>query len=117
MVIAVYYVAILAWAAKYTLLSFTKGWGDDPEAYFFSDYLQTAAEPGPTFDFVPGILITMVLVWVITIGVLAMGVQSGIGRTAVIFIPVLVLAFIILVVQALTLDGAMEGLNALFTPD
>ena len=72
-VIAVYYAAILAWAAKYTLLSFTKGWGDDPEAYFFSDYLQAAAEPGPTFDFVPGILITMVLVWVITIGVLAMG--------------------------------------------
>ncbi|HBO54220.1 sodium-dependent transporter [Janibacter terrae] len=116
-VIAVYYAAILAWAAKYTLLSFTKGWGADPEAYFFGDYLQAAPEPGPTFDFVPGILITMVLVWVVTIGVLALGVQTGIGRTAVIFIPVLILAFIVLVAQALTLDGAMDGLNAFFTPD
>lgn len=116
-VIAVYYAAILAWAAKYTVLSFTKGWGDDPNAYFFGDYLQAAETPGPTFDFVPGILMTMILVWVVTIGVLAMGVQTGIGRTAVVFIPVLVLAFIVLVIQALTLDGSMEGLNALFTPD
>lgn len=116
-VIAIYYAAILAWAAKYTVLSFTKGWGDDPDAYFFGDYLQAAATPGPTFDFVPGILMTMILVWVVTIGVLAMGVQTGIGRTAVVFIPVLVLAFIVLVIQALTLDGSMEGLNALFTPD
>ena len=116
-VIAVYYAAILAWAGKYAVLSFTKGWGDDPNAYFFSDYLKAAETPGPTFDFVPGILMTMILVWVVTIGVLAMGVQTGIGRTAVIFIPVLVLAFIVLVIQALTLDGSMEGLNALFTPD
>ena len=116
-VIAVYYAAILAWAGKYAVLSFTKGWGDDPNAYFFSDYLKAAETPGPTFDFVPGILMTMILVWVVTIGVLAMGVQTGIGRTAVVFIPVLVLAFIVLVIQALTLDGSMEGLNALFTPD
>jgi neurotransmitter:Na+ symporter, NSS family len=53
----------------------------------------------------------------VTIGVLALGVQTGIGRTAVIFIPVLILAFVVLVAQALTLDGAMDGLNAFFTPD
>ncbi|WP_114204337.1 sodium-dependent transporter [Janibacter anophelis] len=116
-VIAVYYAAILAWAGKYTLLSFTKGWGDDPEGYLFKDYLQAAETPGPTFDFVPEITLTMLLFWVITIGVLAMGVQAGIGRTAVIFIPVLVVAFIVLVIIALTLDGAGEGLNTFFTPN
>ncbi len=116
-VIAVYYAAILAWAGKYAILSFTKGWGDDPNAYFFGDYLQAAETPGPTLDFVPGILLAMVLVWVVTIGVLAMGVQAGIGRTAVIFIPVLVVAFVVLVIQAITLNGASEGLNAFFTPD
>ena len=59
----------------------------------------------------------MILVWVVTIGVLALGVQTGIGRTAVIFIPVLVIAFIVLVGIALTLDGAGTGLDAFFTPD
>lgn len=116
-VIAVYYAAILAWASKYAILSFTKGWGDDPEGYFFGSYLQAAETPGPTLDFVPEILITMIIVWAVAIGVLAMGIQSGIGRTAVVFIPVLIVAFVVLVIQALTLDGAMEGLNAFFTPD
>lgn len=115
-VIAVYYAAIIAWAGRYTLLSFGKGWGDDPEAYFFGDYLQAAETPGPTMDFVPQILIAMAVVWIVTIGILAMGVQGGIGRLAIIFIPVLVVAFIALVAQALMLDGAMDGLNALFTP-
>ncbi len=116
-VIALYYAAILAWACKYTVLSFTKGWGDDPEAYLFGSYLQVAESPGATMDFVPSILITMILVWVVTIGVLALGVQTGIGRVAVIFIPILVIAFIALVGIALTLDGAADGLNAFFTPD
>lgn len=116
-IIAVYYAAILAWAGKYAVLSFTTGWGDDPEAYFFGDYLQAAETPGPTLDFVPEITLTMIGLWVITIGVLALGVQAGIGRTALIFIPVLVLAFIALVVFALTLDGAGQGLNAFFAPD
>ena len=61
MIIAVYYAAILAWASKYAVLSFTKGWGDDPEGYFFGDYLQAADTPGPTLDFVPGILVTMII--------------------------------------------------------
>ena len=116
-VIAVYYAAILAWASKYAVLSFTKGWGSDPEKYFFGEYLKAADTPGPTFDFVPGILITMILVWAVTIGVLAMGIQTGIGRTAVVFIPVLVIAFVVLVIQSLTLEGAGAGLNAFFTPD
>lgn len=60
----------------------------------------------------------MIVVWAITLGVLAMGVQGGIGRTAVIFIPILVVAFAALVVVvALTLPGAATGLNALFTPE
>lgn len=116
-IIAVYYAAILAWATKYAILSFNQGWGEDPEAYLFGEYLQAAETPGPTMDFVPQILLTMAIIWIVTIGVLALGVQGGIGRTAAIFIPVLVIAFIALVIQALTLDGAAEGLNAFFAPD
>jgi NSS family neurotransmitter:Na+ symporter len=48
---------------------------------------------------------------------MALGVQKGIGATSVVFIPVLFLAFGALVVVALFLPGASDGLNALFTPD
>ena len=44
-VIAVYYAAVIAWAARYALFSFDKAWGDDPEGFLFGSYLQ-AGDPG-----------------------------------------------------------------------
>jgi NSS family neurotransmitter:Na+ symporter len=115
-VIAVYYAAVIAWAVRYTLFSFTKAWGDDPETFLFGDYLQ-AGEPGVGLDFVAGVTVPLVLVWVAVLAIMALGVQKGIGATAVVFIPVLLLAFLALVVVALTLDGATDGLDAFFSPD
>ena len=117
-VIAVYYAAILAWAAQFMIFSFTKKWGDDPEAFMFGEFLKTAdANAGITFEFVPAVLIPMVLVWLAVIVVMTLGVQKGIGATDVIFIPLLVVAFVWLVIQSLFLPGAVDGINALFTPE
>ena len=115
-VIAVYYAAIIAWAARYTLFSFDKAWGDDPEGFLFGSYLKVG-EPGIGLDFVTGVTVPLILVWLAVLGIMVLGVQKGIGTTAMFFIPVLFVAFIALVVVALTLDGAAVGLNALFTPD
>lgn len=115
-VIAVYYAAVIAWAARYTLFSFDKSWGDDPETFLFGDYLQ-AGDPGVGLDFVSGVTVPLVLVWVAVLVIMALGVQKGIGATSVIFLPVLMLAFLALVVTSLFLPGAATGLDALFTPD
>lgn len=115
-VIAVYYAAVIAWAANYVWFSLDQAWGEDPEGFLFGTFLQ-AGDPGVGFDFVGGITLSLVLVWVITLGVLALGVQKGIGAISVVFIPLLMVAFAALVVVALTLDGAGAGLNALFTPN
>lgn len=100
------------------LLSVDKGWGADPAQFFSGQFLQVAdPAAGVTLDFVPGIVVPLALVWVAVIAIMALGVQKGVGATSVIFIPVLVVAFIILVVQALLLPGAIGGLDALFTPN
>jgi NSS family neurotransmitter:Na+ symporter len=114
--IAVYYAVVIAWALSYTVLSFTQAWGSDPNAYFFGDYLQ-AGDPGVTLEFVPGVILPLLVVWVALIAVMALGVSRGVGATSVIFIPVLVVAFAALVIQALRLPGAAEGLDALFAPN
>ena len=116
-VIAVYYAAILAWAGSYTIFSFTKAWGDDPEGFLMGQYLQVAETVAPSFDFVPQVLIGMILVWGVLIVVMSLGVQKGIGRFNVIFLPLLIVMFVVMVVISLTLDGAGMGLDALFTPD
>ncbi len=117
-IIGVYYALILAWAVRYLVFSFTKAWGSDPGTFFMESF--THAVPADQaylgFDFVPGIAIPLVLVWVAVIGCLALGVQKGIAGSSMLFIPLLVVMFIILVGISLTLPGATSGLDALFTP-
>ncbi|KGH48326.1 transporter [Modestobacter caceresii] len=115
-VIAVYYAAVIAWALRYTFFSLDLAWGDDPEGFFFGEFLQ-AGDVRVTADVVPGVLVPLALVWLAVLVVMALGVQRGIGLTSLVFIPVLVLAFVALVVQALLLPGAGAGLDALFAPD
>ncbi|APT84458.1 sodium-dependent transporter [Corynebacterium aquilae] len=115
--ITIYYAAIIAWAGLYTVKSFTKAWGADPNTYFFSDFLKMEADQTFSTSIVSQIAITLALVWIVAIVVLAMGVDEGIGKTAKIFMPILTVLFIIVVIQALFLPGASGGLDALFTPN
>jgi len=53
----------------------------------------------------------------LTVLVVAKGVQDGIERASKLMMPALFILFMILVIRSLTLDGAMEGLKFLFVPD
>lgn len=116
LVIAVYYPLIIAWALRYTGFSFSLSWGDDPDAFLFEEFLNVS-EPGFISSYVPGVFWPLLIVWAVVLGVLLLGVHNGIERANKIFIPLLVVMFGVLVVRAITLDGASLGLDALFTPD
>lgn len=116
-VISVYYAVIIAWAMRYTIFSFTQAWGEDTGAFLFEDFLQLTVEPGQTGSIVWGVFIPLALVWIITLGILFAGVKKGIEMANRIFIPTLVVIFLIIVIRAVTLDGAMTGLNAFFEPN
>ncbi|PPA70094.1 sodium-dependent transporter [Jeotgalibacillus proteolyticus] len=116
-VISTYYAVIIAWAMRYTLFSFNLAWGDDTESFLFADFLKLDVAPGETGGIVWGVLIPLILVWVITLGILLKGVKKGIEIANRIFIPTLVILFLIIVVRAVTLEGAATGLNAFFEPN
>lgn len=119
-VIAVYYAVIVAWAAMYTWFSAQLTWGaGNEENFFFTDFLKSAdvSQVGVSTDFVPQVGIPLIGVWVVVIGIMALGVKRGIGKANMILMPLLTLMFAVLVVQALFLPGAMDGLNAFFTPN
>lgn len=116
-VIATYYSVIIAWAMSYTKFAFGGQWGEDTGGFLFGDYLKLAETPGEIGSLVPGVLIPLIIVWVVTLGVLFKGVKKGIEVANKIFIPTLVVMFLIIVVRALTLEGASLGLDALFNPD
>lgn len=119
-VIALYYAVIIAWAAMYTWFSAQLSWGEgNEEAFFGAEFLQSedVAEVGVSTTFVPQVGIPLAVVWVVVIVIMALGVKRGIGAANTVLMPLLTLMFAALVVQSLFLPGAIDGLNAFFTPN
>ena len=115
-VITAYYAVILAWAVRYMGFSATLAWGDDPSSFFVGDFLNLS-DAGVNGGIVPGIFWPLIGVWVAAAIVMGLGVAKGIERANKVFIPLLVVIFVLLVIRALTLPGAGAGLDALFTPN
>lgn len=116
-VISTYYSVIIAWAISYSYFSLKLSWGKDPNSFLGNDYLQNTVDPGAVGSFVPGVLVPLIIVWVIVLGILSKGVKKGIEAANRIFIPLLVFAFLLIVIRAVTLPGALDGLQAFFQPD
>lgn len=116
-IIVSYYSMILSWSINYFALSFTKGWGSDSNAFFHNDFLHLTASPFEFGGVIWYVLGGIVLIWIINWFICYRGVKKGIEKANKFLLPTLVIIMIIIAVRSITLDGAMEGLNTLFTPD
>lgn len=115
-VISTYYSVIVGWAISYSIFSLNLSWGSDPTSFFTGDYLQ-AVDAGEFGSFVPSVLIPLIIVWLLILGILYRGVKRGIEFANRIMIPLLIFVFILIVIRAVTLPGALSGLDAFFKPD
>ncbi|MCK0438317.1 sodium-dependent transporter [Gordonia alkaliphila] len=116
-IISVYYAAVIAWALSYFYFSFGNQWGANTKTFFENDYLHVTEKAGVSTDLVAGVAWPLAAVWVLIIVILALGIANGVEKINVIGIPLLILGFGALVIRAVTLPGATDGLNALFTPN
>ncbi|MBM7541445.1 sodium-dependent transporter [Amphibacillus cookii] len=115
-VISTYYPIIVAWAIMHTYFSFNLSWGTDVSDFFINDFLKVS-EAGVFGSMVPNVLIPLLIVWLIVFVILFRGVKKGIELANKIFIPLLIISFLLIVVRALTLPGALDGLDTFFAPD
>lgn len=115
-VIMVYYAVIIGWACMYIYYSVGSQWGSDPAKFFIGEYLQVQAK-GVSVMPIAHVTIPLVLVWLFSLIILSQGVRKGLETASKIFIPLLAILFIMLVIRALFLPGALDGLNAFFTPN
>lgn len=115
-IIGLYYASVLAWAGSYVYFSVGQQWGSEPEAFFTHSYLQSSGKE-MNFTFVPHLFYSLVAVWTGVLTILYLGVQKGLEIANRIFIPLLLVLFSILVMRALMLPGAVDGVNAFFTPN
>lgn len=114
--IIAYYMAVMSWSLNYLVSAFSLGWGTDTGAYFFENVLQLSGGPGEVGGIVVPVLIGFIVSWVLVYLSVWKGVESVssvVKWTAT--LPFAILA--ILVIRALSLDGAGAGLAAYLIPE
>lgn len=116
-IIMIYYSCILGWDGIYIILSFFKGWGADPNAYFATTLLQTQESFSGITHFIPIIGVTMLVSWAIIWFISHKDLEEGLGKVSKVLVPLLFVIMLVIVAFSLTLPGAMIGLKELFAPD
>ena len=115
--IMIYYSAILGWDGIYIILSFFKGWGADPNAYFTTTLLQSSESYLGLLNFIPIIAVAMLVGWIIIWFISHRDLEKGLGRVSRVLVPALFVIMVIIVGFSLTLPGASVGLAELFNPN
>ncbi|MFV0423298.1 sodium-dependent transporter [Oleidesulfovibrio sp.] len=116
-VIATYYIAVIGWTLNYVTFAFDQSWGEDTKAFFFGEFLGLTGGPTELGGVRWPIFAACLLAWVLTWVACVSGVKKGIERANKILIPTLFFLVLIFIARVLTLDGALDGVNYLFTPD
>lgn len=115
--IMLYYSTIIAWCLNYVFLSFNQAWGDDPNTYFFQEFLQMSKDPFEIGDVRLPILASLTAVWFFSWLIVYYGIQKGVERANKIFMPLLLALILILVFWSVSLEGASKGIAVYLTPD
>jgi neurotransmitter:Na+ symporter, NSS family len=117
--IQLYYIVIIGWCGNYMLFSLTGAWGDDPNGFFFSQFLQRPADgsvwgiTGIRWPIAAAVAVIWLINWSIAYG----GVQKGIERAVKVMMPVLFVITLVIVLWAMSLPGAGKGIRHYVTPD
>ena len=115
--ITTYYVCVVGWDLIYVVLSFTKGWGANPDLYFANSVLHATDSPSGILTIVPNVFISIFAIWFVAWLINKRDLNEGIGNVSKILLPLLCIMVVIIVVFSLTLPGASIGYTQIFTPD
>ena len=115
-IITSYYAGVMAWAWDFLAGSFTLGWADDAGTFFYEEVLEISSGPGVLGGFSTSVLVGLIITWVVIYFILRNGAQS-VGKVVMITVPLPIILMGILLIRAVTLPGAVEGLNYFLEPN
>ena len=105
-IIMSYYSVVAGWAMHYSVESAT-GLPEEEHGAEFLDHVSGMWMPA----------LYHAIFMALTAGIVALGVVKGIQRTVKLLMPVLFILILVVIGRALTLDGAMEGLEFYLSPE
>lgn len=115
--IVLYYSVVISWCLNFFFFSFGLWWGDNPDNFFFKDFLMVSSSPFNLGDIRAPILFSLGIVWFLNWLIEFLGVQKGLERANKFFMPLLFILVGVLVFWGLRLWGAREGLSVYLKPD
>ena len=115
--VVLYYTVVISWCANFFCFSFNLAWGQDPNVFFFKDFLMVSESPFGIKDLRTPIVLGLVVIWFLNWLIVFRGVQKGLERANKIFMPLLFLLIAIIVFWSLSLPGAKLGLRAYLKPN
>lgn len=115
-VIVAYYAGIMAWIWDYLIASLNVAWGSDSWGYFTTNVLQISDSPGDLGGFSVPVLLGLAATWICIYFILRKGTNS-VGKVVLYTVTAPILLLVILMLRAVTLPGAMAGLNFYLKPD
>ncbi|SMO78348.1 neurotransmitter:Na+ symporter, NSS family [Saccharicrinis carchari] len=105
-----FYAVVAGWTIEYTFLATANQLGDKspPQlAFLFNEFSNSFWRP----------LFYMIVFMCLTAAIVVGGVKNGIEKYSKILMPVLLLIIVMLCINSVSLNGAMQGLSFLFQPD
>ncbi|MFC0560366.1 sodium-dependent transporter [Halalkalibacter alkalisediminis] len=105
-----FYSVVGGWIILYLFQAFTGGLNDLPQEQYGQLFGNIISNPLYA-------LTGQIVFLLITVYVVAKGVQKGIEKASTFMMPALFVLFLLLVIRSLSLDGAMEGVRFLLVPD
>ncbi|WP_132252446.1 sodium-dependent transporter [Natranaerovirga pectinivora] len=114
--IVAYYCIVMSWTFNYLWHSLTLAWTKSSSAdFFYGDVLRLSDSPGNLGGLNMPLVIGLVLTWIFIWFSIRNGVKS-MGKIVKWTVPLPIILLIILVIRALTLPGAIDGINYYLTP-
>lgn len=111
-----YYLVIVSWDLVYLVSSITFPWGNDPAA-FFVHTVGGSENLSNMGNFILPTTVSMLIIWFSVWYISHRDLNEGIGNASKILIPLLFFIMAFIIIYALTLPGAIIGINALLNPD
>jgi len=111
-----YYMAVVSWGINYFASSFTLAWSGNAESFFFNDILNISSGVGIVGGISWPVFSGLLLAWALVYFSVWKGVKS-ISKVVVWTATLPFVILFILILRAVTLDGATEGLKLFLIPD
>jgi len=111
-----FYAVVIAWCCNYFIFSFDLAWGNNT-GKFFEQFLNMSGSESVLGELNGRVLFSTAVVWFICWLICYREINHGIEKACFFFMPLLFILTAVLVVTALSLDGAKEGIAHYLTPD